>query len=149
VDFESPYAHGAIPQLLSPMKHIIFREAILLLWIFWLPPLPGGNAYVVDFESPLLSPMRRLPSPKMQYCYCGWGSVPHCPAALLLTLWTSSPPFLSPTWQRAPIALRQCLCCGLRVLHFCNSRHVPHRPRGNTVFVASPIARWQRLCCGH
>jgi hypothetical protein len=60
---------------------------------------------------------------------------PHRPVAML-TLWTLSPPFLSPTWQPAPIARRQCLCCGLQVLHFCNSRHVPHRPRGDTVFVA-------------
>jgi hypothetical protein len=92
-----------------------------------VPPSPSGDAYVVDFESSLF--------------VTHVATCPHRPAAML-TLWTSSPPFLSPTWQHAPIAQRQCLRCGLRVLPFCHPRgKVPPLPGGGAYVadIESPI----------
>jgi hypothetical protein len=104
-----------------------------------MPPSPGGGAYVVDIESPIF--------------VTHVATCPHRPAAML-ALWISSPLFLSPTWQRAPIARWQCLHCGLRVLHFCHphGNDVPPSPCGSAYVVdfessnfvthdMSPIAR--------
>ena len=96
-----------------------------------MPPSTGGDACVVDFESSIFCHLRGNvpPSPggnayvvdfESSIFVTHMATSPHRPAAVLM-LWTSSPPI-------------------------CNSRPVPHRPRGDTVFVAY-VADFQHPFC--
>ena len=78
-----------------------------------VPPSPGGDAYVVDFESSLFvthvatcphrpAAVLMLWTLSPPFFVTHVATCPHRPAAMLV-LWSSSPPFLSPTCNVPPL----------------------------------------------